>query len=142
MSPGLWPSVASQGCRNKGPQAGPEFLHNRNFFSHSLEAGNPKSTYWPCWFFLRPLSLAWRWLSSPCLFRWGKWAGGRKQGSITCKPKARQHIVRQCGAVVWDMDATASLCHFPAGWSPASCSASLSLSSLPCSVPTEICCEG
>lgn len=43
---GLRLGIMSQGCHNKGPQAGPEFLHNRNLFSHSLEARNPKSKYW------------------------------------------------------------------------------------------------
>lgn len=39
-------------------------VNSRNLFSHVLEAVYQKSTSWQVFFLLRPLSLAYRWLSS------------------------------------------------------------------------------
>ena len=45
-------------------------LNNRNLFSHSCIGWSPRSRCHQGWFLLRFLSLACRWLSSPCVYTW------------------------------------------------------------------------
>ena len=59
--------LVSLGCRNKVSQHSLGSLNNRNLFLTVLEAESPNSRCQQGWFLLKPLSLAFKWLSSPCV---------------------------------------------------------------------------
>ena len=56
------------GCHAKRHRLGG--LKNRNFFSHSSRCWKSKIRCHQDWFLPRPLFLAWRWPSSPCILTW------------------------------------------------------------------------
>lgn len=62
------PVVPRQGCPNKIAQT--VWLEHLSFFSHSPEAGSPRSRWKPIRFLLRPLSLARPCLPSLCAPMW------------------------------------------------------------------------